>query len=347
MLTDAFKSERPCCLDPFWAKPVQQRVLSGQVKLEDVAHAYWKTFRSTSLREEQGHRIQRVFAGGNDAKALASKHQCALSAIHQIKKHFQARGGRDLSHAPVKVQSKFIKHTRKKKTSFSRPNQKGNTMIFFINRQRGSGESKQDLIQKWNALSPQCKLMWKSQHETAVKIKRSQVALQQRSQNTDTQAPLTSWGLGDDEFPLKIEKVQAFLEKFQGKRAGLETLSQSKCPEAQAYCEAVSSGRSQYHFRDAAKIACSAYLGDTVTKNDVTGCALTAEIMSSPVPHIGCHALHPGMCQSRDANAISSVKNIFKILPKKSCILQFKTRRMVLYVRSVLGWGTFHFKMSV
>lgn len=337
----AFLVESRCCLDPFWSAPVQERVAASQLDFKDAVQQFWKSFRPNSLREEQSHRIQRFFAGGDHAKALLASNQRALSVIHAVKKNFEHRGGRQLDKARPAVINKF-KKAAKQKIRFNRPNQAGNTMFFFLgHHMKEPGADRKELVRRWHSLSAEGKLWWKSKHKTAVGIKRSRESMEaswkNQSNHPDSEEVKTSWGLGNMDFPLDAQRVSAFLAKFQGKALGLQTLSQMESKDAQQYVDAVSSGVTLYHFKDAAKLACDAYLGTGVDEDAVKTCSLTQEIMAAPVPGLGCHSLHPGLCATKHAAQKVALTSVFKILPKKSCILQLKSNRMVLYVRCILG----------
>ena len=318
-------------------------MLSDGLSFKDTVQAFWQAFRPVSLREEQCHKIQRSDAGGNESKAKSSSFQRALSVIHAVKQNFNARGGRSLDVAVPKVVNKFAK--AKQAQRFPRPNQKGNAMFSYIAfHSKGLNPStRKELSEKWKGMSAVGKSVWRSMHSNAQRVKKQQMnaeAVWKRSNEETSSASSslsTSWSLGDGDFPLTATSMKSFLDQFTGKRQGLATLSQYTQPEVEAYVNAVHSGKVQYHFREAAKLACDAYFGGAITVDDIKSCSLTEEIMSTPVPSMGCYLLHPGLCACKHSQKKSADASVIKLLPKKSCVLQFKSRKFVLYARSVLG----------
>ena len=101
--------------------------------------------------------------------------------------------------------------------------------------------------------------------------------------------------------------------------------------------QSVQDGSVAFHYKDALALYCNNFFGDGLTSEDVQACALTEEIISTELPHIGCHAMHPGMCRTKDASLKGGVDAFFKALPKKSCVLELKTSHFIVYARSVLG----------
>eukprot|EP00435_Cladocopium_sp_Y103_P067923 s157_g30.t1 len=335
----SFLAESSCCLDPFWSAPVQEKVKAAQLDFKETAQEFWKPFRCNSLREEQAHRIQRFFAGGDHAKARLASNQRALSVIHAVKTNFESRGGRRLDSARPIVISKFAKASRKKHR-FKRPKQAGNAMFFFIGHHlKEPGADRKELVRRWHSLSAEGKLWWKSKHSTSVGIKRSRTAQEtswkeKELSGTNLEQANTSWNLGTADFPLDPQRLQPFLAKFQGKAAGLHALSQIENVDVQQYVDAVTSNKVVYHSKDATKLACDAYFGGELNEDSVKICELTGEIMATPVPGLGCHTMHPGFCATKHGGQKAALASVFKILPKKSCIIQFKSNRLVLYVRT-------------
>ena len=340
---EEFCSLSPCCLDPFWGKRAQEKVKAGEWDFKAVTLEYFQSFRPVSLREEQYHTIQRQVAGGERGKAHIGVRQRAQSVALCVKRHFESRGGRKLDTAPVKVQKAYKTVRKNKGERFARPKQFGNTMFFYINSQlKEKGGGAADHKAAWLALPPEGKEWWKTRHHNSVQRKRRQEKMEQASRLAQPSAPIaTSWNLGEADWPLKPSIVSQFLRMFQTKQAGLKTLKEiiaAENPEnILSYVESVESGSTQYHFRDAMLLYCNRFLGGSLDHEAMRSCEVTRQILSAEVPQRGCHALHPGMCQTRDAGKKAGVSALFKIVPKTSCVLQFKSPKVVLFVRSVLG----------
>lgn len=178
-----FLSLRPCRVDPFWTKRLQEKTRSGDMEFESIVTDFFSSLRPVSLREEQSHTIQRVIAGGEKAKALITSRQRSQSVVYSLKQNFTARGGRNLDTAPKKVSRTYLKIRNKKKDAHRRPNQMGNTWFYYLNCQlKLKGGTREEHKAAWDQLSPQGKARWTSRHHNHVRLKRGQ----QRQQATHT-----------------------------------------------------------------------------------------------------------------------------------------------------------------
>ena len=303
---------------------------------------FFLSFRPVSLREEQYHRIQRWFAGGNDAKARAETYQRALSVVHSVKKQFEVRSGRSLDKAPVPVQDAFAKATASsKKSRWRRPKQMGSALFFYMGSRRKSHPNKeftnQELVAEWKALSSEAKRWWQSKHQTSVHIRRNQCRMAAAAQKPPQEFS-TAWGLGNDSWPLKPELLQAFLSNFRGKQAGMQALQQDVQGDAvQTYLEDLTHERSKYHFKDALRAHCNDYFGGSIGGQDAQD-PLVKDIMLSAPPAFGCYVQHPGLCKSTHGPVIvAGVQAFFRTVPKKSGLLRFKSGSLVVFARAVLG----------
>ena len=338
-----FLALRPCCLDPFWSKPLQEKVAADKMEFGNAIKQFFASLRPVSLREEQAHTIQRLAAGGEKARAVTSVRQRASSVAFAVKRHYTARGGRNLDFAKNEVRTKYKTIQKGKREIFERPNQMGSTMIFYVNSQfKLKGGTRQDHKTAWQALSAEQKELWKSRHQNSVRLRRAQKKSEEKffaAQTQQQEALQTSWGIGEQEWPLKPALLAAFLKRLQTKQAGLQTLRgiAPQSPEAESYVQSVQDGSVAFHYKDALALYCNNFFGDGLTSEDVQACALTEEIISTELPHIGCHAMHPGMCRTKDASLKGGVDAFFKALPKKSCVLELKTSHFIVYARSVLG----------
>ena len=335
----------PCCLDPFWAKKLQEKVAAGDMDFATAVHDYFSSMRPVSLREEQAHTIQRVIAGGDVAKAVLASNQRSQSLVYGLKRNFQSRGGRNLDRAPEKVARTYMTLRKGKQKKFARPNQFGNTMLYYCNRQlKLKGGTKAEHLNAWKQMPAETQAWWKTRHHNSVMIKRGQQKQEEehasRAGNLP-QANCTSWNLGSVDWPLAPETVKKWVQQFNGKHSGLQTLKQiqSPPPEVQSYIDAVESGCCQYHMREAMTLYCNHFLGKVLDKESVKNCSLTAAIIAAPIPSPGCHSLHPGMCKTRDNDFCSTINSLVKVIPKQSCVLQFKSCLTQVYARCVLGQG--------
>lgn len=336
----------PCCVDPFWTRTLQEKVAAGEMDFATAVNDYFNSMRPVSIREEQAHTIQRVIAGGESGKALLAARQRSQSLVYGMKRNFQVRGGRDLDRAPRKVSRTYValrkKHKMKK---YRRPGQYGNPMLYYCNLQvRQHGGSKEPHLRAWREMPEETKNFWRSRHQNHVMMKRGQQRQEEAHASHSSQLPkanCTSWALGSEDWPLAPERVKTWLQRFQGRRQGLQTLKQIKSPgpEVQNFIEAVESESCPYHMREALNIYCSHFLGEAISKDSVQDCTLTAAIVTTPLPFIGCHALHPGLCKTKDQHLRSAVESFFKIMPKQSCVLQLTSSQLQVYARCVLGWA--------
>ena len=334
-----FLSLKPCCLDPYWSQPVQQKVASGEWDFKGAVQQYFKSFRPVSLREEQCHTIQRRIAGGEKSKALTSIRQRSQSVTFAIGKNFEARGGRALSRAKPSVAKNYHKVRKSQQTRFARPKQMGNTMIYFINSQvKQVGGSPEQHKAAWLNMPAEGKAWWRSRHHNSVQVKRAQQRMQDQWEAPRT-ATTTSWDLGDADWPVAASKVQDFVKTFQTKTRGMQNLQNMDSSHVQTYMQGVSAGNVVYHYKDAMVAYCKDYLGDVVNDEAVAACEVTDKIFRAELPRMGCASEHPGMCKTQHRCESKGVAAFFRLAPKRSCVLQFKTRRLIVYARSVLGWG--------
>eukprot|EP00435_Cladocopium_sp_Y103_P049699 s1427_g15.t1 len=327
-----------CCLDPFWSRPLQQKVQSGTLDFKRVVADYFASFRPVSLREEQNHVIQR-YISHEKSKAVTPCRQRAQTVTLNVKKNYEGRGGRNLNVAKAKVAKAYKKVSKKKADVFQRPRQLGNTMFFYINnRLKEQGGSWQQHKEAWEQLTVEKRGWWQERHKNSVSLKRSQ---QRMASNWVAPTPpmSTSWNLGDEDWPLQSSLVSKFIGQFQTKGIGVQTLKkiEAESEDVRAYVQAVEAGATKYHFRDAMTLYCNRYMGDCVDQDAVNSDDTIQKIMAVQLPSMGCWATHPGMCATRHRALKPAVTSLFKAVPKKSCVLQFKTGRLVAYVRAVLG----------
>ena len=176
----SFLEISPCCLDTWWSRPLQQHLKGSdpanrEVFFQRAVTRFYASLRPVSLREEQSHAVQRKVAGGMHATALTSNIQRAASVVQTVKKNFELRGGRNLDFAVPKV-IKAFKNKSKKKGHFSRPNQIGNAMFFYIAQKRKQGDNRSSsiLTQEWKGLPPNTHEWWMAKYRTHLSIKRNQ-----------------------------------------------------------------------------------------------------------------------------------------------------------------------------
>ncbi len=68
-VTLALCNAKPCCLDPFWARPAQEKILAVASPLQRSAQyfrllkQFYKHYRPASLNEEKRHSLQRLVWG--------------------------------------------------------------------------------------------------------------------------------------------------------------------------------------------------------------------------------------------------------------------------------------------
>lgn len=339
-----FLDLQPCCVDPFWAKQLQEKVAKGEMDFGTAVRDYFSSMRPVSLREEQSHTIQRTIAGGDSGKAALAARQRSQSLVYGMKRNYQQRGGRNLDRAPKKVSRTYVALRKGQKLrTHRRPGQLGNTMLYFCNLQiKQHGGSTEQHMQAWREMPEETKAWWKSRHHNHVRMKRGQQKQEEAAASSQLpSAACTSWNLGCEDWPLKPDVVKKWLVQFQGRSQGLQTLKQvqGQCPEITSYIEAVESGACPYHMKDAMMLYCNNFLGDTLGQGSVQSCALTAAIVSTPLPFAGCHALHPGMCRTKDKHSRNAIDLFFKIMPKNSCVVQLKSSQLQVYARIVLGWA--------
>ena len=336
-----FLSLRPCCLDPYWSKPAQARVKTGELDFLSIVQDYFSSLRPVSLREEQNHTIQRVISGGEATKALIASRQRSQSVVYSLKRCFMTRGGRDLDKAPRKTSSTYLRLRKKGKVVHRRPKQMGNTMLYFVNCQVKRGGTKEEHIATWKGMTEEARAWWRTRHHNHVRLRRSQHEQEAKARSSaSASGPIgncSSWGLGCQEWPLKPEAVKAWLLQFHGKQRGLETLKKFDSPECKSYVEAVEAGTCTYHMKDAIVLLCNTFLGDEVSHDVVKECGLTQSIVSSELLSPGCHSVHPGRCKTRDKELCSALDALWACMPKMSCVVRLQCGKFQVYCRSVLG----------
>ena len=335
----------PCCLDPWWALPLQKHLLTldedaQQVRFRQAVGRLLASLRPVSLREEQSHAVQRRLAGGDVAGPLTSNTQRAAS----VKKTYELRGGRNLDHAPPKV-LKAIKKRKSRPGVFKRPHQTGNCLFFFVAQKRKQGDqrSKAELVAEWNALSEQSKQWWQSKFKINSSIKRQQAADAKKfAQDHPAPDVPTPWDIGDEVFPIKPESFRAFLDGFHGKAAGLATLRKLVAEsgsnlEIEEYIEQVESRAEPYHMKKALDLFCKHELGPALDSDTIRQCSLAREIMATKPLRLGCFAEHPGLCKCKHEGERPQVQQFMKLVPNKSCLLRFCVGNLVAYARCILG----------
>lgn len=338
-----FLDMEPCCLDPFWSRPLQQKVRSGVLDFKQVVVDYFASFRPVSLREEQNHVIQR-YVSHEKAKAVTSCRQRAQTVTLNIKKNYEGRGGRSLNVAKPAMTKAYKKISQKKTDVFQRPRQFGSPMFYYImQRIKSQGGTWELHKATWEQMTIDKKRWWQDRRKNSVSLRRSQ---QKMASNWTAPDPLmsTSWNLGNSDWPLQSSFISAFTCQFQTKKIGVQTLKRIEAASAdvQAYVQAVETGATKYHFRDALTLYCTHFLGDCIDERAVNSDDATQQVMAAEMPCMGCWSLHPGMCTTKHREMKPAVASLFKAMPKKSGVLQFKIRRFVAFARAVLGQGATH-----
>eukprot|EP00438_Fugacium_kawagutii_P035758 Skav202571 [mRNA] locus=scaffold104:1450:20248:- [translate_table: standard] len=318
-----------CCLDPFWSKPLQQKVKTGALQFKRVVADYFASFRPVSLREEQNHVIQR-YVSKERSKAVISCRQRAQTVVLNVKKNYESRGGRNLNVAKPRVAKAYKRVSKGKKNIFQRPRQLGSPMFYYINqRMRSQGGTWQQHKQAWEQMTIDKKRWWQDRHKNVVTLRRSQQRMAENWSEPDLPMS-TSWNLGDSDWPVQSSLMSAFICQFQTKQVGIETLKKIEAvsADAQAYVQAVEAGATKYHFRDAMTLYCNHYMGDCVDERTVRSDETTQKAMAAEVPCMGCWSLHPGMCMTKHKDLKPAVAAFFKAVPKKSGVLQFQAGRV-------------------
>ena len=368
-------SASDCCLDPFWARPVQKLVTEandtdkGKILFGFVKQFFGPGFRCASLKEERRHSIQRKLAGGHVSMVRSFGQQASQSLISDLTTAFFSMGGRDLKKAPVSV-LKAARHVRVRRTIRKRPRQTGSPMFYFASKQRGLGSeaSPAELYQQWKDLPAQTKTQWRDLHKGEVRRNRHSIsapAAEAQVQSAQDEVK-TLWGVGDKSWPLKEATLEAFLKPFRTRGSGIEALQkfagtdpifehEKACAE---YAKNVQDGKTKYHSMVAAGTACKAITLAKITKETVGSTA--KDIMKTACPQHHCASKHPGLCRTRHAAKTGSVFSLCKSLPKENCVLRCETtpsrNKKVVYVKATIGqadlttgsdgWGLTVFKRS-
>jgi len=160
----------PCCLDPFWGKPIFDAVKeAGDADIQGRAlSTHMKTFgenvRGVSSREECLHASQRVAAGGWKGKAALFERQSADSVVRCSLDHYTLRSGISVGKQSkeMKVKTKSVRK-RVAANKHSRPNQYGSAFFFFKNCKKRDGctATFQELNRQWQQMEDVEKGQWK------------------------------------------------------------------------------------------------------------------------------------------------------------------------------------------
>lgn len=352
---------KPCCLDPFWGRPVQQilqRSEEPSTGYFEIIKEFFRNFRGASLKEERRHSLQRRIAGGHTAMVRSFAQQASQSIISDISASWHARGGRNLQKATQDVIS-AAKHVRVRKTVHKRPRQLGNAMFTWIARQRSLGDtsSSAEAIQKWKSLPANTQAAWKATHRS--KIRRQKELMGAVAAHAEAHQPppqsesqKTLWDVGDQQGPLKLSILDEFIKPFRSRTSGLVALGEyagSKEFEAEKACAAyktrVEENRVKYHSMTAASLAAKALCLTKITGKTLDAVPTAKDIMNIPIPAQHCVAKHVGMCKEKRATKIEGVNGLVKKLPKESCVLRCETAkgrvasRKVVHVKLTVGWG--------
>ena len=354
---------RKCCLDPFWGQPVQDDVLkaaevSEEKQLDtflDHAQEFEKQARVVSLREEQMHVTQKQAAGGTQGRPSPFERQAAETVLGMSSRNFVSRGGPELNGAPAEVQ-KARTAVRKEKITHKRPNQFGNTAVFYSNemQKQGSKCSRSDLIRQFKGLSEVEQSSWRGKHHYEVSSKRKlqravDAASADRLAEPAWRASKTPWGIGTADLPLDPEHVEAFLAPYRTQasgRAALAKLAETNA-DAERYLKQMEDEVKprKYHSMDAAKIEAKAQFGEKI--NEATpGKGSWADALKAPLPDKGCWELHPGLCKTDDATILQAAFALINKVPCKSCLLwleldrPLQAQKQVVLLRVTVGRPT-------
>ena len=167
----------PCCLDPTWGQPVQERIKAAADKEACFAKhmtQFLQSFRSSSLQEEFSHALQRTIAGGSEGQARRQHSQCARFVLSSLARCYTRLGGRDLQSATP--QTKQAAKSLRVRKVHKRPNQTGFAGWTYVahHKQRGSEKSQAELLREWKEMHPDNKAIWKSRHRVAVHRRKQQ-----------------------------------------------------------------------------------------------------------------------------------------------------------------------------
>lgn len=347
-----FLDAKPCCIDKYWSKPLQQHLDglgdSDQQKtcFNQAVQHFLGSIRPVSLREEQSHAFQRRVAAGDHAAPLSSNIQRSASVIQAIKKNYEMRGGRNLNYAVPHVQ-KAIRKRAMRPGVFQRPNQTGNCLFFFLAQKRKQGDqrNKQELTKEWNELGNEAKEWWRSRFKIHCNMRRQQTqAAKQFAKDHELPSAPTPWNIGDEAFPIRADMFRDFLARFRGKEAGLKTLQtimdqSHHSQEIADYIDLVQGNQEQYHMKKALQLACSHDMGPALDSDGIRDCNLAREIMATKTLSMGCHEQHPGLCKTLHAGKQQHIQHFVQVLPRKSCLLRFTVGNFVAHAQCILGHG--------
>ena len=349
--TTEFLAFKPCCLDPFWGRPIQAELKRLDDFSEQVAqfHRHIRVFatncRGVSSREENMHAAQRAAAGGWKSKAALFPKQAADSVLRNSMDNFTSRTGIVGNTAPAHVKA-ASRVTRTKKIIHKRPRQYGNAMFFFIACKKREGTTKTDaeLKTEWFGMPAPTVASWKAKHVVAVAGRR--VAQQQVARHAAEQAASTinrsPWGIGDNNLPLKEEHLQSFLKPFQNKATGLQALGQCTSAEALELLRAYQEDGKKFHSSDAAISAAKEAMGKIIDDHNCKE-NTWGEVMGCTREAAHCFLTHPGLCQKDNEEKLPKVQALVSSLPKGNNILMFELgsrparERVVVFTRVIAG----------
>ena len=180
--TEKFLDEKPCCLDPYWGRPVHSEVetafqtggigSAAQILMQHVAK-FSAEARAVSVREEQLHAVQRKFAGGFNAKARPFVVQSAQTVLATASKHHAARKVRRLDQN-VKQWRQLKQAVRRGKVVHPRAKQYGSAFFTFasVKVRQGSTKTRAELRAEWASLPDREKDDWTLRHKAKVALQR-------------------------------------------------------------------------------------------------------------------------------------------------------------------------------
>ena len=343
----AFLQMNTCCLDAFWARPIQEE-LKEVADIEEQTNrfhrhirAFAANLRSVSSREENMHAKQRASAGGFKSKAALFSRQSAESVLRNSLEHFVSRTGAVADSAPQRVK-KASKAARKRRVQHKRPHQFGSAMFFFVNKKlRERVQTSDQLKAEWRQMPPASKAAWKNQHIAKVAARRL-AHTRMAELEDEKEKPSSPWQLGDDRHPVSQTCLAQFFSPFQRRQTGLEELAKYKGEDAKELYRAVVDMGQKYHSSDTAATVAKDLLGEIVDdKNSKQN--TWAEVMECTREQQCCFEKHPGLCATRDAAKISGVEAFCRMLPKGNHIFMFELAsrpardRVAIYAQVVTG----------
>ena len=343
-----------CCLDPFWARPVQSELKqiadpSEQAsRLQYHINNFASNCRGVSSREENMHAQQRVSAGGFKSKAALFPRQAAECVLRNSLDNFTSRTGIVGNTAPPEVKA-ASRVARTRKVCHKRPRQFGSTMIFYMSarKREGANLSNKELRDEWANLPQPAKARWKAQHVAKVASQRlAKRMVQQSSAANDSGASRSPWGIGDNRHPLKEEHLKRFLQPFQKRATGIDALAQCTSPEAVQLHTACVNRETKYHSSDCGTVAARELLGKVIDDHNSTE-KTWGEVTECTRQKHGCFEKHPGICATVDEKKLSQIEALSRVLPQGSNILMFELGsrpardRLAIYVRVITGHSFF------